>query len=199
MSAADICFLPSTHEGVALTLYEAMSRGCVFVGADVGGQAEVAPEPFGVLLPRLGDGDREAAAYVDAISQLLANRIEMRRTGDAARRRIAEIFSLEHMVETMENAFATAERLRHERPRVPLAQDAAELMATRAIEYDRVSRLAEALWTRHAGVPPLEGGGWRLWMFRMCTHLEPAYAWGVRRGWRWLPAARERIRAALAL
>jgi hypothetical protein len=37
-----------------------------------------------------------------------------------------------------------------------------------------------------------------MWLFRQATHLEPLYAWGVKRGWRWLPVARERIRAALA-
>jgi hypothetical protein len=91
-----------------------------------------------------------------------------------------------------------AERLHRERPRAPLSHDVGQLMATRAIEHDRVARLAEDLWARQAGMPPLDGGGWRLWLFRMCTHLEPAYAWGLRRGWRWLPAARERIRASLA-
>ena len=198
MSAADICFLPSTHEGVALTLYEAMSHGCVFVGADVGGQSEVASEPFGVLLPRLRDADREAVAYAVAISQLLGDRAQLGNMGAAARRRIAESFSLEQMVESMEQAFAAAGRLRVEHPRPPLSREMAELTATRAIEHERLARLAQDLWAGQAGMPPLDGGGWRLWMFRMCTHLEPAYAWGVRRGWRWLPAARERIRAALA-
>jgi glycosyltransferase involved in cell wall biosynthesis len=198
MGASNICFLPSTHEGVALTLYEAMSHGCVFVGADVGGQCEVASEPFGILLPRLHDPDREAAAYAVAISQVLNDRTGMQRTGEAARQRIAESFSVEHMVETMGQAFATAERLRRERPRALLSHDVGQLTATRAIEHHRVVRLAERLWTRQAGVRPLDGGGWRLWLFRMCTHFEPAYAWGLRRGWRWLPAARERIRASLA-
>jgi glycosyltransferase involved in cell wall biosynthesis len=198
MGASDICFLPSTHEGVALTLYEAMSHGCVFVGADVGGQSEVAPEPFGILLPRLRDADHEAAAYAVAISQLLNDRSGRQGMGEAARQRIADSFSLERMVETMEQAFATAGRLRRERPRAPLSHDVGQLLATRAIEHERVARLAESLWTRQAGMPPLDGGGWRLWLFRMCTHLEPAYAWGLRRGWRWLPAARERIRASLA-
>jgi glycosyltransferase involved in cell wall biosynthesis len=198
MSASDICFLPSTHEGVALTLYEAMSHGCVFVGADVGGQREVAPAPFGVLLPRLRDADREAEAYAAAISQLMSDRTQLQNMGAAARQRIAESFSLEQMVETMEQAFAVAGRLRVEDPRPPLSREVAELTATRAIEHERVTRLAQDLWMHQAGMPALNGGGWRVWMFRMCTHLEPAYAWGVRRGWRWLPAARERIRAALA-
>jgi glycosyltransferase involved in cell wall biosynthesis len=198
MAAADICFLPSTHEGVALTLYEAMSHGCVFVGADVGGQAEVATEPFAVLLPRQRDEEREAAAYAVAISQLLHDPDAMRGTGEAARRRIAERFSVEQMAATMEQAFAMAERLHREKPRPALTSEIATLMATRAIEYDRVAAVAEELWSREAGMPPLYGGGWRLWVFRMCTHLEPAYAWGVRRGWRWLPTAREWIRASLA-
>ena len=198
MSAADICFLPSTHEGVALTLYEAMSHGCVFVGADVGGQREIASAPFGVLLPRLRDVDREAAAYATVLSQLIADRTHLNEIGTAARQRIAQDFSLEQMAATMLEAFAVADRLRIEHPRPPLSREIAELTATRALEHERLSRLAQDLWRRQAGMPSLNDGGWRLWMFRMCTHLEPAYAWGVRRGWRWLPAARERIRAALA-
>ena len=198
MSAADICFLPSTHEGVALTLYEAMSHGCVFVGADVGGQSEVAAAPFGVLLPRLHDVDREAAAYAVALSRLMADRVRLRDMGADGRQRIAQGFSLEQMVETMLQAFATAEGLHVEHPRPSPSPEMAELTATRALEHERLTRLAQDLWLRQNGMPSPNGGGWRLWMFRMCTHLEPAYAWGVRRGWRWLPAARERIRAALA-
>jgi glycosyltransferase involved in cell wall biosynthesis len=198
MSASDICFLPSTHEGVALTLYEAMSHGCVFVGADVGGQNEVAADPFGVLLPRVRGVDREAAAYAVAVSQLLGDRAGLRRIGEAGRRRVAGSFSLEQMAAAIEGAFAAADRFRQEDPRPVVPPEAAELMATRAIEYDRVARLAEDLWTRQAGMSPLDGAGWRLWIFRMCTHLEPAYAWGLHRGWRWLPAAREWIRASLA-
>lgn len=198
MAAADVCFLPSTHEGVALTLFEAMSHGTVFVGADVGGQAEVVDEECGVLLPRLFEVGREAAAYAVTLSRLLRSPQAVRDIGVRAHRRIAERFSLEQMAGTMHGLLTKAGRLRHESPRPAVPVQVGDLMATRAIEHDRVARLAEALWVRSAGgAPPAGDAGWRLWIIRHCGWLEPAYAWGLRRGWRWLPMARERIRAAL--
>jgi hypothetical protein len=158
----------------------------------------VASAPCGVLLPRLRDAEHEAAAYAVVISQLMRDRTRLQNTAAAARQRIAESFTLDQMVTRMEQAFAIAGRLRVEQPRPPLSREMAELTAARAIEHERVVRLTQDLWIRQSGMPALDGGGWRLWLFRMCTHLEPAYAWGLRRGWRWLPAARDRIRAALA-
>jgi glycosyltransferase involved in cell wall biosynthesis len=198
MAAADICFLPSTHEGVALTLYEAMSAGTVFVGADVGGQREVVDESCGVLLPRLDDERREAAAYAVALSQLARDRSALRAYGEAARRRIAEQFSQVQMGKTLQEAFARACQLRVSHPRPSIHPDVGELMAARAIEHERLTGVAEALWTGHQPDGTMAGGGWRFWVFRQCSKLEPAYAWGLRRGWQWLPAARERIRSALA-
>ena len=198
MAGSDVCFLPSTHEGVAITLYEAMASGVVFVGADVGGQREVLTDVCGILLPRLHDASREAAAYAVALSGLLRNRDAMHQMGAAARRRMAAEFPLSRTIDTLEEAFTRAQALHRDRPRISIEPAIANLIATRAIEHERVTRLAERLWaqTVTAGAPA--GGGWRLWIFRQCTWLEPLYAWGLQRGWRWLPAARERIRAALA-
>jgi glycosyltransferase involved in cell wall biosynthesis len=198
MAAADVCFLPSTHEGIALTLYEAMTAGAVFVGADVGGQREVLTEDCGILLPRLGDEQREASAYAATLSRLMRDRGEVRLRGSLARRRIAGAFSTSHMIASLEAAFDQAQRLHRDDPRATVNPEVGTLMAARAIEYERVSGVADALWLRTAPVGTIAGGGWRLWIFRQCTRLEPAYAWGLRRGWQWLPAARERIRSALA-
>lgn len=198
MAAADLCFLPSTHEGVALTLFEAMSHGAVFVGADVGGQREVATDDCAVLLPRAVSSGEEASAYAAAMASLLRSPETLRRMASSARRRVAERFSIEQMADGMEEALRRAIELRAARPRPAVPSAVADLMAARAIEYDRVARLAEHLWVRSAGAPAVtKGGGWRMWVFRQCAWLEPAYAWGLRRGWHWLPTLRERIRAAL--
>jgi hypothetical protein len=197
MAAADICFLPSTHEGVALTLYEAMSRGAVFVGADVGGQSEVATAECAVLLPRLFDVSRGAAAYAVCLSQLLRSPATMARMGSESRRRIAKQFTIDQTMASLEAAFGRARDLHCRQPRPLIPTAIADLTAVRAIEYDRVRRLADELWARGVRRRSPAGGGWRMWVFRQCTWLEPAYSWGVRRGWRWLPVARERIRAAL--
>ena len=199
MAAADICFLPSTHEGVALTLYEAMSHGTAFVGADVGGQREVAPSSCAVLLPRQHDPAREAAAYATVLAQLLRSPEATADLGETARRRIAQDFSTGHMIAAVQSSFADAMSWLRDRPRVPIPLALAALTAERAMEYDRASRLAESLWRSASGLPAAPtGAGWRMWLFRQATHLEPLYVWGVKRGWRWLPVARERIRAALA-
>ena len=47
MAAADIFFLPSRWEGIALTIYEAMASGLAVVGADVGGQRELVTPALG--------------------------------------------------------------------------------------------------------------------------------------------------------
>jgi hypothetical protein len=36
---------------------------------------------------------------------------------------------------------------------------------------------------------------WNRRAFRSMTMLEPIYRWGLRRGWRWLPALRRRLRS----
>jgi hypothetical protein len=198
MAAADICFQPSTQEGIALTLFEAMSAGAVFVGADVGGQREVIDDSCGVLLPRLHDEEREAAAYAVALSHLMHDRPAMRALGDAARRRIAERFSQAHMVTALQAAFVRAQQLHQLEPRMPVPVTLGNLIAARALEHERLSARTDALWGQQNPGRAAAGAGWRLWVFRQCSKLEPAYAWGVRRGWQWLPAARERIRSALA-
>jgi glycosyltransferase involved in cell wall biosynthesis len=198
MAAADVCFLPSAYEGIALTLYEAMAAGAVFVGADVGGQREVLTEECGILLPRLGDERREAAAYAAALSALMRDRHEMKERGVAARRRIAEAFTTSHMIGALEAAFLRAQELHRDAPQGAVDPGLGNLIAGRAVEYERLARVADVLWSQTPAGTRTAGGGWRLWIFRQCTRLEPAYAWGVRRGWQWLPAARERIRSALA-
>ena len=79
------------------------------------------------------------------------------------------------MIDTLEAAFTRAQRLSHDCPRASIDPAIGNLMATRAIEHERVRGLADVLWSQTAGAPA--GGGWRLWVFRQCTWLEPVYAW----------------------
>jgi hypothetical protein len=71
------------------------------------------------------------------------------------------------------------------------------ISATQAIEYVRLHELTDRLWASNHTGPAVRPSGWRIRLFRAFTVLEPAYAWGMRRGWQWLPAARRRIRDAL--
>ena len=69
LAAADIFFLPSEWEGIALSVYEAMACGVPVVGADVGGQAELVTPECGVLIGR-GEEAEEARQYADILAQL---------------------------------------------------------------------------------------------------------------------------------
>ncbi|MCH8270694.1 MAG: glycosyltransferase, partial [Planctomycetes bacterium] len=87
MSAADIYFLPSSWEGIALSFYEAMSMELAVVGAIVGGQLELVTPDCGILLPK-ADEDTEITAYADAIGSLMAEPARIKALGRTARDRI---------------------------------------------------------------------------------------------------------------
>jgi glycosyltransferase involved in cell wall biosynthesis len=70
MAASDIFFLPSRWEGIALTIYEAMSSGLAVLASDVGGQRELVTPECGILLPSEPRGD-QAARHAAALEQLI--------------------------------------------------------------------------------------------------------------------------------
>ncbi len=87
MAAADVLFLPSRSEGIALALYEAMASGTAVVGARVGGQAELVTEDCGYLIERSSPGE-EAEEYARVLGQLLTDRERRLAMGAAARARV---------------------------------------------------------------------------------------------------------------
>jgi glycosyltransferase involved in cell wall biosynthesis len=147
MAAADIFFLPSLWEGIAMSIYEAMATGLCVVGADVGGQAELVTPDTGVLLPfPTRDAELEAVAYSDTISILFDQPERMRSLGAAARLRIARHFELASMGERMLGYFERAHRLRRERPRPLIPEAFARELALQGVEMMRVQGLNEELW-----------------------------------------------------
>jgi glycosyltransferase involved in cell wall biosynthesis len=96
MQAADLFFLPSEWEGIALGIYEAMACGLAIVGADVGGQRELVTPDCGVLVPRSSESG-ESNAYADAIAGLLGDPTRLRALGEAGRSRIEVDFTLEQL------------------------------------------------------------------------------------------------------
>ena len=76
-AAADALLLPSSREGLANVLLEAMACGCPVIATHVGGTPEVVTEPAaGIML-----SERSAAALVNGVKQLfsqLPNRSETR-------------------------------------------------------------------------------------------------------------------------
>ncbi|MCP1647408.1 glycosyltransferase family 4 protein [Pseudomonas nitroreducens] len=86
--AADLLFMPSEAEGIALVLYEAMACGLAVLASNVGGQAELVSDDCGYLVEP-GKED----VYIEAIQRLLANPQELRRMGVQARMRVRRHFN----------------------------------------------------------------------------------------------------------
>ena len=147
MAAADIFFLPSQWEGIALSIYEAMAAGRCVVGADVGGQAELVTQETGVLLKFSSrDAELEAKAYAAALHGLIADPKRIGAYGKAARARIQEHFELDAMGSRMEALFEIAHRWRRERPRQVISEPFARELALQGIEMMRIQDLCDELW-----------------------------------------------------
>lgn len=94
LPAFDIFALSSRKEGLPLALLEAMAAGLPVVVTDAGGMANVVePGTAGVVVPR-EDPDRLAQAILD----ILGNPRLATRLGQAARARVASIYTEERMV-----------------------------------------------------------------------------------------------------
>lgn len=93
LAAADMFILPSRSEGLPIALLEAMSLGLPIVAARVQGVEEVIVEQEHGLLVPIGD----VAALSDAILQLLRDPQLGCRLGAAAKQRVIESYSVDHM------------------------------------------------------------------------------------------------------
>ncbi len=145
LAMSDIFFLPSKMEGIALSMFEAMAMGAVPVGADVGGQRELVTPQTGILIRREGD---EAAAYVDAISGLLASSSRRAAMSREARLRVASQFDIDAMGDRMAAIFAAL-------PAGPadvasMLLRSSSLLATECVEQRRLEILADELWSQRS-------------------------------------------------
>ncbi|MBI3245237.1 MAG: glycosyltransferase [Deltaproteobacteria bacterium] len=148
LTAADVFFLPSKWEGIALAIYEAMACGIPVVGGDVGGQCELVTAECGILVAK-SDEDTEALAYVDALEALVRDRARCQAMGAASRHRIEAHFRLEQMGNRFVEALQEAMRLRTDAPRPVPSRGLALLCAVQAIEYTRLAEAADGLWSEH--------------------------------------------------
>jgi len=149
MCAADILFLPSRWEGIALVVYEAMAAGVVVVGADVGGQRELVTPECGYLLPKSEEGrelEEEPGPYAEALFELISNEEKRRSMAQAARRRVCESFTLDRMGDRMEHLLLRAIEHRLHKPRPPLPAGLALESATRAVDLLRIQNICNRLW-----------------------------------------------------
>lgn len=152
MAASDIFFLPSLWEGIALSIYEAMSAGLAVVGAAVGGQRELVTHGTGILLDRpidangQADLDEEARRYALTLLNLVTDSTRRMAMGAAARERIASHFELANMGERMLELFRRARDLADADPRVTLPRGLARELALQAVESQRLAEFTDFLW-----------------------------------------------------
>jgi hypothetical protein len=145
MSACDLFFLPSRWEGIALSIFEAMAMELVVVGADVGGQRELVTPDCGVLLP-VADEATQIKAYADALSVLLGDAETRRAMARRARARVRDAFALRDMVDRFTAAVERVRTAPERAARGRLPADLAAEWAEQAVDYVRLTRLADALW-----------------------------------------------------
>lgn len=102
LGASDIFVLPSHSEGLSNALMEAMASGCACVATDVGGNAYLIQNGVsGFLFPV---GDREALQ--SHLARLIGDPAKRRAMGEAAAKRIQEVFSWDIVGKQYENLFA---------------------------------------------------------------------------------------------
>jgi glycosyltransferase involved in cell wall biosynthesis len=103
MDSADIFFLPTAYEGIAMTIYEAMAKSLAIVAADVGGQAELVTKDCGILEQR-STPEKESTNYAEHLYQLINNKSLIYALGNNARQRVVRGFQLDHMIDEMDVA-----------------------------------------------------------------------------------------------
>lgn len=101
LDAADIFFLPSLYEGIALSIYEAMAKALPIVGADTGGQRELVAKDCGFLISS-DSKEQEIQLYTERLDHLVQDLPLVKQMGEMARNRVCCHFQLSSMIETMQ-------------------------------------------------------------------------------------------------
>lgn len=104
LCAADIFVLPSLTESFPNALLEGMQAGLPCIASDVGGVAEVLTDGETGLLVAPG----QPQPLCDALARLLADPELAARLAKSAGQRVAEDFTLEHMIAALERIFIRA-------------------------------------------------------------------------------------------
>jgi glycosyltransferase involved in cell wall biosynthesis len=98
---AAVSVLPSLSEGLSNSLLESMASSVPVIAARVGGNPEIVEhEVSGLLVPT-----RDSTALADAIGSLLQDPLLAARMGEAGRRRVAELFSMERSLGEVERFY----------------------------------------------------------------------------------------------
>jgi glycosyltransferase involved in cell wall biosynthesis len=101
ISALDIYVQPSLAEAFSISITEAMSMGVACIVTDVGGNREiVGNDECGILV-----APKDVDALKDAIVRLAQDADLRKKMGQAARERIAKVFSPERYVNSLEELY----------------------------------------------------------------------------------------------
>lgn len=104
LASTDIFVLPSYSEGLSNALQEAMASGCACVASDVGGNRFLIQNGVsGLLFPA---GDREALRA--HLRRLIEDPAKRRSLGEAAQKRIEEMFDWKKVGERYRALFETS-------------------------------------------------------------------------------------------
>jgi len=99
----DVLVQPSLNEGFPIVALEAMAMRVPVVIARVGGIAELIDGHNGVLVDK--DASRLIEAYSDAVEEMIANKDDLAKMRELARRTVCEEFNVDNMVRKYENSF----------------------------------------------------------------------------------------------
>ena len=101
LSAFDVFLLTSLSEGLPISILEAMAAGRAVVSTKVGAIPEVILDGETGLLVPVGN----ANVMAGALKRILDDKTVMTKMGEAGRKRVKELFSLEHMVKEYESTY----------------------------------------------------------------------------------------------
>jgi glycosyltransferase involved in cell wall biosynthesis len=103
LAGCDVYVNSSIHEGISLTILEAMAAGLPVIATHVGGTPEVIDDTCGRLVP-----PRDPAALAAALRDLALNRGMREALGGAARQRVETRFTIERMVRDYRDVYYRA-------------------------------------------------------------------------------------------
>jgi len=143
LAVSDIFLLPSVYEGISSALYEAMAMQAVPVVTGASGHSEVVRPDCGFVVPR---EQGELERYVESLQALLDDPPLRERFARTARAVICEEFNEAICFRSFVEALETARTNARLAPRPAVAPGLARELATLAVEYSRMSSLADFLW-----------------------------------------------------
>ena len=152
------------------------------------------------MLIKPSDEASEAQRYAEVLAELFRSPERRRAMGAAGRQRIRDHYQLDQMGEKLVACLAAACALQSTQPRPAPDRVLGRVCAAQAVEYIRLSDLADQLWAERHGLQPVppERRTWRHNLYqRLYRWHEPIYYWYTRRGWTWLSGPRAVLKRLL--